>query len=58
MERIGREALVEHDADKLARREKRLVTALNAAVDYYAYGHELYESWKTQGAICQGHGGR
>jgi len=46
----GRKALAEHDAAKLARREERLITALNAAVDYYAYGHELFESWTTQGA--------
>ena len=43
----GRTALAEHDADKLARREERLVTALNAAVDYYAYGKELFESWSS-----------
>lgn len=41
----GRTALIEHDAAKLARREQRLVTALNAAVDYYAYGKELFEAW-------------
>ena len=29
----GRKALAEHDAAKLARREERLITALNAAVD-------------------------
>ena len=45
----GRKALAEHDAAKLARREERLITALNAAVDYYAFGHELFESWQTQG---------
>ena len=43
----GRTALSEHDAAKLARREERLVTALNAAVDYYAYGKELFESWSS-----------
>ena len=48
--KAGREALAEHDAAKLARREERLIIALNAAVDYYAYGHELFESWQTQGA--------
>ena len=41
----GRKALAEHDAAKMARREERLVTALNAAVDYFAYGKELYEAW-------------
>ena len=46
----GRKALIEHDAAKLARREERLITALNAAVDYYAFGHELFESWMMQGA--------
>ena len=46
----GRKALTEHDVAKLARREERLITALNAAVDYYAFGHELFESWMTQGA--------
>ena len=46
----GRKALADHNEAKLARREERLVTALNAAVDYYAYGHELYESWQTQRA--------
>ena len=46
----GRKALAAHDEAKLERREERLVTALNAAVDYYAYGHELFESWQTQGA--------
>ena len=43
----GRTALAAHDAAKLARREERLVTALNAAVDYYAYGKELFESWSS-----------
>ena len=43
----GRKALAEHDAAKLARREERLVMALNAAVDYYAYGQELFEAYSV-----------
>ena len=44
----GRVALHEHDADKLARREERLTTLLNAAVDAYAYALELFEAWQAQ----------
>ena len=38
----------EHDADKLARREERLIVQLNAAVDAYAYALELFDAWKAQ----------
>lgn len=44
----GRVALKEHDADKLARREERLTTLLNAAVDAYAYALELFAAWQAQ----------
>ena len=44
----GRVALQEHDADKLARREERLIVQLNAAVDAYAYALELFDAWKAQ----------
>ena len=43
----GRQALLAHDAAKLVRREERLATALNAAVDYYAHGKELYKAWSA-----------
>ena len=45
----GRKALAAHDEHQLARREERLITALNAAVDHYAFGNELFEQWQTQG---------
>ena len=41
----GRKALAAHDTAKLKRREERLATALDAAVDYYAYSKELFEAW-------------
>jgi hypothetical protein len=49
----GRKALVAHDEAKLQRREERLVTALNAAVDYFAYGKELFEAWSPDHGASQ-----
>ena len=46
----GRKALAEHDAAKLARREKRVQALLNAAVEHYAYAQELFDAWTQQGA--------
>ena len=49
----GRKALAAHDTAKLKRREERLATALDAAVDYYAYSKELFEAWSD----AEEHGG-
>ena len=46
----GRLALAAHDEEKLARREERVITMLNAAVEHYAYALELYDAWKAQRA--------
>ena len=47
----GRAALEAHDAAKLARREERVITLLNATVDAYAYNNELFQRWTSQGVI-------
>ena len=49
----GRRALKAHDDEKLQRREERLKTLLNAAVDHYAYALELFDAWKAQGATSK-----
>ena len=36
-------------AEKLARREERVITLLNKAVDQYAYAMELFEAWAKPG---------
>ena len=41
----GRTALAEHDEAKLERREERVITLLNAAVDHYARAKELFTAW-------------
>ena len=41
----GRVELKAHDDAKLQRREERLVTLLNAAVDRYVYAIELFDAW-------------
>jgi hypothetical protein len=41
----GRVALAEHDEAKLERREERVITLLNAAVEYYAHAKELFKAW-------------
>ena len=46
--RDGRAALAAHDAAKLARREERLQTLLNAAVDHYARAKELFNMWQGE----------
>ena len=46
--RDGRAALAAHDAVKLARREERLQTLLNAAVDHYARAKELFNMWQGE----------
>ena len=48
--KAGREALQEQDAERLSRREERVITLLNKAVEHYAYSKELFESWQTQRA--------
>ena len=40
----GREALQEQDAERLSRREERVITLLNKAVEHYAYSKELFQS--------------
>ena len=47
----GRAALQAHDDAKLARREERVITLLNATVDAYAYNNELFKSWTAQGVV-------
>ena len=47
----GRLALKEHDEEKLARREERLITMLNAAVDRYAYALELFDAWAAKDGL-------
>eukprot|EP00966_Prymnesium_polylepis_P027388 633569-Prymnesium_polylepis.1 len=46
----GRLALTAHDQEKLARREERTITLLNAAVERYAYALELFDAWQAQRA--------
>jgi len=46
----GRLAQAEQDAERLARREERVITLLKATVDAYAYNKELYQRWEAQGA--------
>ena len=43
----GRRALKAHADEKLARREDRLQTLLNAAIEHYAYSMELFDAWKA-----------
>ena len=38
-------ALAAHDEAKLARREERVITLLNRAVEDYAYAKELFKAW-------------
>ena len=46
----GRAALAEQDAERLSRREERVITLLNRAVEHYAYAKECFEAWRTQRA--------
>ena len=46
----ARADLTDHDAAKLARREERTITLLNAAIEHYAYAMELFDSWEANGA--------
>ena len=48
--RNGRAALREQEAEKLSRREERVITLLNKAVEHYAYAKECFEAWQTQRA--------
>ena len=41
----GRQALTAQAAEKLERREERVITLLNKAVENYAYGKELFKAW-------------
>ena len=45
----GRQALVAQDAEKLARREERVITLLNKHIEQYAYAMELFEAWEEEG---------
>ena len=47
----GRAAVKAHDGAKLARREERVITLLNATVEAYAYNNELFKSWTNQGIL-------
>ena len=49
----GRSALKAHDDEKLARREERLETLLNKAVEHYAYALELFNAWQAQRATSK-----
>ena len=49
-QRKGRLDRVSHDKAKMERREERVVELLNAAVDHYAYGMELFDAWE----VCRG----
>jgi superoxide dismutase len=46
----GRAATVAHDQHKLAHREERVISMLNAAVEHYAYALELFKAWEAQRA--------
>ena len=48
--RDGRVALQEQEAEKLSRREERVITLLNKAVEHYAYAKECFEAWQMQRA--------
>ena len=45
----GHEALRAHEAEKLERREERVITLLNRHIEQYAYAMELYEAWAEPG---------
>ena len=45
----GRTALKAQAAEKLARREERVITLLNKHVEQYAHAMELYEAWAAPG---------
>ena len=47
--KAGRAALLAHDEAKLARREERVQSMLDAAVEHYAYALELFNAWEAQG---------
>ena len=42
----GRVALALHDEHKLAHREERVITMLNAVVEHYAHTMELFKAWQ------------
>ena len=48
--RNGRLAQAAQDAERLSRREERVITLLNATVNAYAYNKELFARWEAQGA--------
>ena len=45
----GRAALRAQEAEKLSRREERVITLLNKHVELYAHAMELYEAWAEKG---------
>ena len=45
--KVGKEDLAAHDEAKLARREERVITLLNKAVEDYAYSKELFAAWQA-----------
>ena len=48
--KVGQGELKEHDDAKLARREERVITLLNKAVEHYAYAKELFCAWEGEQA--------
>ena len=46
----GRAALKAQEDEKLSRREERVITLLNSAVEHYAYAKECFQAWQTQRA--------
>ena len=49
----GRAAMKAQEEEKLSRREERVITLLNKAVEHYAYAKECFEAWETQRATSQ-----
>ena len=43
----GRTALQEQEAERLERREERVITLLHAAVEHYAHSKELFAAWQA-----------
>ena len=48
--RNGRLALQAQEQEKLVRREERVITLLNAAVEHYAHAKELFKAWEASRA--------
>lgn len=48
--KAAREDLAEHDEAKLQRREERVISLLNKAIEDYAYSKELFAAWQGANA--------